>query len=205
VRSALEWRLCNQPDFAMNTPDFHAVLDFWFGTPGSVDYGKPRAEWFRKSEAFDALIRSRFLPLHEQAAAGLCAHWHDSPLTLLALIIVLDQFSRNLFRDTPRAFATDAPALAAARHMRTQQWDQRLNIVQRQFCYLPFEHAEDLAAQRTCLQLFGELGNADLLLWAQKHHDIIAHFGRFPHRNAVLGRTSTPEEVEFLKQPGSRF
>jgi uncharacterized protein (DUF924 family) len=183
----------------------HEVLDFWFGTPGSVHYGNSRAEWFKKSDAFDALIRTRFAVLQARAAAGQLAHWRDSPLTLLALIIVLDQFPRNLFRDTAQAFATDAMALDCAQRMTALQWDQRLNDVERQFCYLPFEHAEDVEAQRTCIQLFRALGNADLLLWAQKHYDIVARFGRFPHRNALLGRASTAEEIEFLKQPGSRF
>ncbi len=189
----------------MNAPDYRAVLDFWFGAPGSVHYGTTRAEWFKKSDDFDALIRRRFLPLYEQAAAGKLARWRDSPLTLLALIIVLDQFPRNLFRDSPRAFATDAMALEAATQMVASGWHLRLNTVERQFCYLPFEHAEDIDAQRTCLQLFDALGNADLLQWAQKHYDIVARFGRFPHRNAVLGRESTAEEIEFLRQPGSRF
>jgi uncharacterized protein (DUF924 family) len=185
------------------------VLDFWFGAPGSVTHGKARMEWFKKSPAFDEMIRSRFAPLHEQATDGQLAHWREgtnaSPLTLLALIIVCDQFPRNMFRDSPRAFATDAMALDAARQMRARGWDTRLSMVERQFCYLPFEHAEDLDAQRTCLMLFGELGNADLLHWAQKHYDIIERFGRFPHRNAVLGRASTAAEAEFLKQPGSGF
>lgn len=183
----------------------HEVLDFWFGAPGTLHYGQSRSEWFKKSDDFDTQIRSQFLPLYEQAAAGQLAPWRDSPLTLLALIIVLDQFPRNLFRESPRAFATDAMALAAAQQMRVLGWDQRLNTVERQFCYLPFEHAEDLEAQRTCLQIFGELGNADLLQWAQKHYDIIACFGRFPHRNAVLGRVSTADEIVFLQKPGSRF
>ena len=189
----------------MNPPDYGAVLDFWFGAPGTLHYGKTRAEWFKKSDEFDALIRRRFLTVYEQAAAGTWAHWRDSPLTLLAQIIVLDQFPRNLFRDSPRAFATDAMALDAAKRMVASGWHLRLNAVERQFSYLPFEHAEDLDAQRTCLQLFGALGNADLLQWAQKHYDIVARFGRFPHRNAVLGRESTAEESEFLQQPGSRF
>lgn len=188
-----------------DAPDYQNVLDFWFGAPGSVSYGKSRAEWFKKSDDFDALIRRRFLATYEAAAVGQLVHWHDSPLTLLALIIVLDQFPRNLFRDSPRAFATDAMALQAARSMVAAGWDRRLNVVERQFCYLPFEHAEDLGAQQTCLQLFGALGNADLLLWAQRHYDIIARFGRFPHRNAVLGRASTAQELAFLQQPGSRF
>lgn len=193
----------------MNMAAAHEVLDFWFGAPGSPQYGKSRAEWFRKSDDFDALIRSRFTRLHEQAAAGQLEQWRSSPLTLLALIIVLDQFPRNLFRESPRAFSTDAMALDCAQHMTTPRtalrWDLRLHPVERGFVYLPFEHAEDIEAQRACLRLFGELGSADLLEWAQKHYDIIERFGRFPHRNAVLGRVSTPEEIEFLKQPGSRF
>lgn len=181
------------------------VLDFWFGTPGSAQYGKSRAEWFRKSDDFDALIRQQFAPLHEQAAALQLVHWHTSPMTLLALIIVLDQFSRNMFRESPRAFACDAMALDCARRMTSLRWDRRLNAVERSFVYLPFEHAEDIEAQRASLHNYRELGNADLLQWAQKHYDIIERFGRFPHRNGVLGRASSAEEIEFLKQPGSRF
>lgn len=183
----------------------HDVLEFWFGAPGTLHHGKPRAEWFKKSADFDALIRTRFLPLYEQAADGKRVYWSDSPLTLLALIIVLDQFPRNLFRESPRAFATDAMALDAARGMTIKRWDRRLNAVERQFVYLPFEHAEDMATQHDSMRLFASLGNADLLEWARKHAVIIERFGRFPHRNAVMGRTSTPEEIEFLKQPGSGF
>lgn len=189
----------------MSTAAVHEVLDFWFGAPGSVDYGKSREAWFKKSDTFDERIRERFLPLYEEAAAGQRARWRESPLTLLALIIVLDQFPRNMFRDTPRAFATDAMALDAARSMTAQGWDVRLNAVQRQFVYLPYEHAENLDAQRTSLQLFGTLGNDGLLDWAWKHYVIIERFGRFPHRNAILGRASTAVETEFLNQPGSRF
>ena len=188
----------------MNTAA-HNVLDFWFGAPGTPHHGKSRAEWFKKSADFDALIRARFLPLHEEAAAGKLAQWNDSPLTLLALIIVLDQFPRNLFRESPQAFATDATALDAARRMTALRWDERLNTVERQFVYLPFEHAEDGAAQRESMRLFASLGNADLLEWARKHAVIVERFGRFPHRNVVLGRVSTPDEIEFLKQPGSGF
>jgi uncharacterized protein (DUF924 family) len=189
----------------MTTAVAYDVLDFWFGAPGTPQHGKSRAEWFKKSADFDALIRVRFLPLYEQAVAGQLAHWSDSPLTLLALIIVLDQFPRNLFRESPRAFATDAMALAAAQQMTSLHWDERLNIVERQFVYLPFEHAEDIEAQRESMRLFASLGNADLLEWARKHAVIVERFGRFPHRNAVLGRVSTPAEMAFLKQPGSGF
>jgi uncharacterized protein (DUF924 family) len=189
----------------MTTVSAHNVLDFWFGAPGSVQYGKSRAEWFKKSAAFDALIRDRFLMSREAAAAGQLAHWDDSPLTLLALIIVLDQFPRNLFRESPAAFATDALALAAARRMTSMRWDERLNAVERQFVYLPYEHAENIETQRESIRLFAALGDSNLLEWARKHAVIVERFGRFPHRNAVLGRDSTAEEIEFLKQPGSGF
>jgi uncharacterized protein (DUF924 family) len=189
----------------VTTAAAYHVLDFWFGAPGSLSYGKSRAEWFRKSADFDALIHARFLPLYAQAAAGQLARWNESPLTLLALIIVLDQFPRNLFRESPQAFATDAMALAAARCMTSLHWDERLNTVERQFVYLPFEHAEDIEAQRESMRLFAALGNAGLLEWAHRHAVIIERFGRFPHRNAALGRGSTPEEIEFLQQPGSGF
>lgn len=187
----------------------HEVLDFWFGAPGTVQYGKSRGEWFKKSDEFDALIHSRFLPLYEQAAAGQLAPWRDSPLTLLALIIVLDQFPRNMFRDSARAFACDPLALSHARRMVEFGWDERLNAVERQFAYLPFEHAEDPAMQRESMRLFGQLaqqpGHADLLEWARKHAVIVERFGRFPHRNAVLGRASTAEELAFLQSPDSKF
>lgn len=193
----------------MRERDFHAVVDFWFGAPGSITYGKSRPEWFKKSDTFDAQIRERFLPTYEAARAGALAHWRESPLSLLALILVCDQFPRNLFRDSPRAFEADAMALSCARDMVARQWDRRLIAVQRQFVYLPFEHAEDLGMQRESMRLFGELardaGRDDLLEWARKHAVIIERFGRFPHRNAVLGRASTPEETEFLKGPDSRF
>lgn len=188
---------------------FHAVLDFWFGAPGTIDYGRSREAWFKKSDAFDALIREQFLPLHQTARSGGLAHWRESPLSLLALIIVCDQFPRNLFRDSARAFETDAMALSFTQRMVSLGWERRLNAVQRQFVYLPFEHAEDPAMQRESMRLFGELdqenAGGNLLEWARKHAVIVERFGRFPHRNAVLGRTSTPEEIEFLKGPDSRF
>jgi len=185
------------------------VLDFWFGAPGSPERGKPRNVWFKKSEAFDRELRHRFLARHESAAAGTLAAWDETPLSLLALIIVLDQFPRNMFREEARAFATDAAALAAAQRMVERTWDHDLKPLERSFSYLPFEHAEDLAQQQRSVALFERLaadsGLADPLTWAQKHYDVIARFGRFPHRNQVLGRISTPEEIEFLKQAGSSF
>jgi uncharacterized protein (DUF924 family) len=189
--------------------DFREVLDFWFGPAGSPEYGRPREAWFKKSEAFDEAIRARFLDLHAQAADGQLHAWQAAPDSLLALIVVLDQFPRNLFRGTSRAFATDAQALAAAQLAVDRGLDRLLSPVQRWFVYLPFEHAEDLALQRRCLELFeglrGGADSADTIDYARRHYEIITRFGRFPHRNAVLGRVSTPEEIEFLKQPGSRF
>ena len=189
--------------------DFLEVLDFWFGLPGSPDYGRPRKEWFRKSDEFDAAIRTRFLDLHQRAADGALQPWRAAPDSLLALIVVLDQFSRNLYRGSSRAFAGDAQALGLAQLAVSRGDDRALIPVQRCFVYLPFEHAEDLAAQRRCLELFeglrGDPDSADSIDYARRHYDIIERFGRFPHRNAILGRVSTPEEIEFLKQPGSGF
>ncbi len=183
------------------------VLVFWFGEPAAA---QPRPEWFRKDEAFDALIRQRFGGTLAAALAGGLRHWDATAQGALARIVVLDQFTRNAWRDTPRAFAGDALALAAAQALVAAGADGALLPLQRWFVYLPFEHAEDLALQQRAVQLFGALaeqhpGLADASVWAQKHHDVVARFGRFPHRNAILGRVSTAEEEAFLAQPGSRF
>ncbi len=189
------------------------VLDFWFGTPADPGYAQPREQWFRKDEAFDQQVAARFGTLLEQALRGGTDGWVApplQPLQALARVIVLDQFTRNAFRGSARAFAGDAMALQTARALVAAGLDRGLTGVQRQFVYLPFEHAEDLAHQRTSLQLFEQLGRdepalAGLLEWARRHHDIVARFGRFPHRNAVLGRASTDEEAAFLLTPGSGF
>jgi uncharacterized protein (DUF924 family) len=144
------------------------------------------------------------LPLWEQAVLGGLEQWQSTPLAALALVVVLDQFSRNMFRGTPRAFAGDLAALAAAASIIERGFDRLLSAQERTFVYMPFEHAEDLAAQNRSLALFGALDPNDME-YARRHHEIIARFGRFPHRNAVLGRESTPEEIEFLKRPGSSF
>jgi uncharacterized protein (DUF924 family) len=193
---------------AAMTPE--AVLDFWFGPPDDPDHRATRAAWFTKDLAFDQQIRDRFGPTIEAALQGRLAGWAAEPLSALAQVIVLDQFTRNALRDTARAFAGDAQALAAARAMVATGQDRALSGVQRQFVYMPFEHAEDIASQQEALRLFGALGQdepalADLLRWAQAHHDIVARFGRFPHRNALLGRASTADEEAFLKTPGSSF
>ena len=183
------------------------VLLFWFGP--AAERGKPHKRWFVNSEAFDREVRERFLPLYEEAAAGKLAHLKESAADCLALIVVLDQFPRNMFRGTPRAFATDSLALETARHAVASGFDRALLPVERLFVYLPFEHSEVLADQeRSCdltraLDAYPETN--DVYRYALAHRDIIQRFGRFPHRNAILGRSSTPEELEFLKGPGSSF
>ena len=186
------------------------VLDFWFGAPGSALHGTNRPEWFRKDAAFDEEIRSRFGATIEQALRGELEGWAGATESGLAQIVVLDQFTRNCFRDTPRAFAGDARALAAARAMVGTRQDEAVPALQRAFVYLPFEHAEGIEMQEESLRLYSRLAavapeTASSLDYAQRHHAVIQRFGRFPHRNAILGRRSTAEEIEFLKQPGSHF
>ncbi len=184
----------------MNPMDPRAqdVLGFWF----RGDDRDPR--WFRKDDAFDREIRERFLPLYAQAARGGLSAWRESPLECLALVIVLDQFSRNMFRGTAQAFAADALAREAARRIVSQEWDRGMRAPERLFAYLPFEHSEHLADQDLSCELMKGF-DAEQVRYAERHRDIIRRFGRFPHRNAALGRASTAEEVEFLKQPGSGF
>jgi uncharacterized protein (DUF924 family) len=185
------------------------ILDFWFLPEGDPGHGKSRPEWFRKDLAFDALIQQRFGEAISRALAGEFVEWDGDPRGALVRIILLDQFARNAFRDTPRAFAGDARALAAARAMVDSGRDRMLAPVERWFVYLPFEHAEDMAIQERAVALFNALaaepGLDDIADYAVRHRDIIARFGRFPHRNRILGRDSTPEEIEFLKLPGSGF
>jgi uncharacterized protein (DUF924 family) len=187
------------------------VLDFWFGAPGSATYGQPRKEWFVKSDAFDAAIAERFGALIDQAIAGGLREWDaEGPQGVLARILVLDQFTRNAYRDTPRSFAGDGLALSAARQLADSGAHQELPPQQRAFAYMPFEHAEDAFMQERAVSLFTALaaehpGFDDMLDYAHRHRGVIARFGRFPHRNEILGRASTPEEIEFLRQPGSRF
>ncbi|HET7525363.1 MAG TPA: DUF924 family protein [Burkholderiaceae bacterium] len=194
----------------MIDPQAQVVLDFWFGPADDPQHRLPRPQWFVKDDAFDAQIRQRFGGLIERALDGEMGHWAAEVEGALAQIVVLDQFTRNAYRGSARAFAGDVRALAAARALVTSGQERALSGVQRQFVYLPFEHAEDLAAQRESLRLFAQLERDDpavgeLLVWAQRHHDIVERFGRFPHRNAALGRASTPEELAFLQQPGSGF
>ncbi len=183
---------------AASAPWADEVLDFWFR---ELD----RKAWFEKSDATDTLVRNRFLALHEKLAREVKPPSNLPPRAMLAAVIVFDQFPRNMFRGTPRAFATDPLALALARHMVDAGLDRDLSKDERMFLYLPFEHSEQAAEQSRCCALFALLEDAELVRYAYAHKDIIDRFGRFPHRNAILGRASTPGEIEFLKQPGSSF
>lgn len=181
------------------------VLDFWFG-----DTDEPREAWFRKDPAFDGAIRDRFGALIDAALAGTIDGWAASPDGALARLVVLDQFTRNVFRGTARAFAGDTQALAGARAMVAHGDDLHLPPLRRVFAYLPFEHSEDMAMQHESVRLFEALaalrpslaGYAD---YARRHAEVIERFGRFPHRNAALGRVSTADETAWLALPGSGF
>jgi uncharacterized protein (DUF924 family) len=183
------------------------VLLFWFGD--ASERGKSQKRWFDKNAAFDREVRERFFPLYEHAAAGRMSSLKEHPLDCLALIIVLDQLPRNMFRGTPSAFATDALAVDAARHAVDRRFDRKMHPVERMFTYLPFEHSELLADQERACELTQALDafeeTKDAYRYAVLHREIIRRFGRFPHRNAILGRASTPDEIEFLKGPGSSF
>jgi uncharacterized protein (DUF924 family) len=175
----------------MTTPS--DVVDFW------REAGEDA--WFRKDEAFDAIFRARFLDAHEAAARGALDAWAQTPEGALALILLLDQLPRNAFRGTPRMFATDAKAVAIAEDAIAAGHDMALDEDIRVFLYLPFEHAENLALQERAVSLCEPL-REDYLRFAILHRDIIARFGRFPHRNELLGRVSTAEELEFLSSGG---
>ena len=206
----------------MSPHDAAALLEFWFGTAhveagGPLEGGRPRPDWFGKRQAFDDAVRDRFGGALDaiRAAGGLAllGPWVDGPgadaATRLAFVLACDQLPRNAWRDQPDAFVLDPLGLACARTMIRRGDDMRLAPLARWFAYLPFEHSESLADQDEAVRLFGLLrddpGAGDGYEWAVKHRDVIVRFGRFPHRNAILGRVSTPEEAAFLAEPGSRF
>ena len=194
-----------------------SIVDFWFvPARGEAVTGEPtkprdrvtRDVWFRKDDAFDAVIRDRFGVALAAGIAGAFGHWCDEPLGCLARVVLLDQFTRNAFRGTPRAFAGDAGALATSELAIARGFDRLLAPEERWFLYLPFEHSESLAEQERGVALFETLAQNGLdspLAWAIRHRDVISRFGRFPHRNDILGRPSTPDEIAFLATPGSRF
>lgn len=186
------------PDVPQDDKWVGDVHRFWFEEMAQAD-------WFKKSDATDDAIRSRFMPVHGELMAQSGNPGSASPLAMLAAIIVLDQFSRNMFRGTPRAFASDPAALRIARVMVDRGLDTAMTKNQRLFAYLPFEHSENAADQARSVELMGELKDEELTKYAVAHKVIIDSFGRFPHRNAILGRPSTDEEIAFLKEPNSSF
>lgn len=190
------------------------ILDFWFGSnPEAPLQNAPK--WFKKDAAFDEEIRQHFRRHIEAAGRGIYDNWRDSAKGSLAFIILTDQFPRNVYRGTPRAFAFDELALSASLDGQANDFDDQLGFVERWFFYMPMEHSEDLALQDRCVEQFEELAEQvpdelrdafdGALDYAERHRDVIERFGRFPHRNEVLGRKSTPEEAEYLEQPGSGF
>jgi len=194
-----------------------AVLAYWFGADRADALGNPaRARrWWRKDPIIDADIRARFELLVIEALAGERDDWAQTPAGLLALVILTDQFTRNIYRDTPQAFAGDPRALGWCRQALAEGIDRSLHPLERLFFYLPLEHSEVLADQEACIALMEALVAAaepaartllaDALDYARRHGEVIRRFGRFPHRNAILGRESTAAEIAFLKTPGSSF
>jgi uncharacterized protein (DUF924 family) len=181
-----------------------ALLDFWFGPPGDPEREQFREIWFRSTPEFDAALRDAFLADYEAAAAGGSAAWEESAEGALALVLLLDQLPRNIFRATPRAYASDPPARAAADRALGRGFDRIVPPAWRLFFYMPFHHSEDIADQKRSLALFAALPrNPDrrgsLRRYGRPYVEVIERFGRFPHRNAILGRQSTAEEIEFLQ------
>ena len=193
------------------------VLAFWFGPPGSATQiaERQRKLWFGKSPENDRAVIEGFAATLAAGTAGDLDHWARTPRGRLALVIVLDQFPHHVYRDQPQAFATDPQSLALSLDALESGDDSKLAPIERVFLYLPLEHAESLELQQRSVSLYEQLSReaaADeralfdgFLDYARKHREVVARFGRFPHRNEILGRASTPDEVEFLKQPGSRF
>ena len=182
-------------------------LEFWFAPDGSSEHDRIRNIWFHATPEFDAALAERFRADYDRAAAGVYDPWRDAAQTCLALVLLLDQLPRNLFRNSPRAYATDSAALATARDAVARGYDRMVAPVRRCFFYLPFEHSESLADQETGMRLFAALpehpDKAAFVEAMRDHHETIARFGRFPHRNGILGRPSTAEERDFLRESGS--
>lgn len=175
------------------------ILSFWFAE------GR-QAQWFKSSEAFDGECRRVLLPHLEAALAGRYEGWRREPRGCLALVLLFDQLPRNVYRGTPKAFAFDARAREVTRHALTMGFDQALTAVQRVFLLMPLEHSEDLKDQQDCVRLMAAIdGAGEFLSYAERHLEVVARFGRFPHRNAILGRESTEDELAFLKEPNSSF
>ena len=168
------------------------MLEFWRAAGAK--------KWFAKNDAFDAACVARFRKLWEDGAAERLAHWEAQADSALALVLLLDQMPRNMFRGTPQVYASDPQARGVAARMIAKAFDRVVEKELRPFLYLPFSHSEDLADHKRALELYATLDDAEQMKWARHHHDIVARFGRFPHRNAILGRASTPEEIIWLAQ-----
>ena len=187
---------------------FEEILCFWFGGLEEKDFAEPRKSWFAAEPDVDAEIRRLFLDDYNRAARGEFHSWRDAAQSCLALTIVLDQFPRNMFRNDPRAYASDDTALATAEYAVRAGFDREFPPIARAFFYLPFEHSENLEHQRRSVELTSALPYdsraAAFIEHAKEHKETIERFGRFPHRNAILGRESTPEELEFLRHTRQR-
>lgn len=181
--------------------DFNDILKFWFGTTDLTAQLERNQAWFRSTDAFDAEIREKFQGTWRAAGTGALDHWMDAPDSCLALIVLLDQFPRNMYRGQGRAYASDFRARVAARRLLDEGWDQNLGKRFRTFAYLPFEHSESVADQERAVALMTSQGEERGMKTAQEHLDAILRFGRFPHRNAPMGRTSTADELAYLKDP----
>lgn len=175
------------------------ILNFWFGEPSSPSYGQYKDFWFQSTPELDGQIRKKFESVYQKAIKGELDTLSKTPEGSLALVIILDQFPRNMYRETSQAFASDAKALNVAKETVRKKFDQNLLPMQRMFLYLPYEHSENFEDQEQSVKLFENLGNELALRYAIEHRDVIIQFGRFPHRNAILGRESTPEEIRFLE------
>ena len=177
---------------------YKEIIDFWFTEL------EPK-HWWQKDEAFDLMIQTRFTELHNQAKASELFHWRDTALGSLAEVIILDQFSRNIYRDKPESFSCDSMALALAQFAMSKGLDNELSEVQRTFLYMPFMHSESQLIHIEAVKLFKSVGIQNNLDFEYQHKAIIDRFGRYPHRNQILGRQSTEDEIEFLKKPNSGF
>jgi uncharacterized protein (DUF924 family) len=182
-----------------NSPSIRDVLDFWFLPLDDPGHGKPRKVWWEAPAEFDAEIRLHFGTAFDRAVDGAFDSWRQSPDGALALILLCDQFPRNMHRKTARAFAGDAKALETARVAVARSYPAAFNPTMRLFCYMPFQHSEALADQELGCALFAAFEDEELMKHALEHRDVIARFRRFPHRNDVLGRTCTPDELDYLK------
>jgi len=181
-----------------------ALIDFWFGPPGDPEREQHRDIWFKSTPEYDDRLRDLFLADYERATAGVLEAWEAAPESALALLLLLDQIPRNIFRATPRAYATDAAARTVADRTLARGFDAAFPRAWRKFFYMPFHHSEDLADQRRSVELFASVSDGTerggLRRYGKPYVEVIERFGRFPHRNAILDRVSTPEEIAFMEK-----